>query len=135
MRMLPHGRHDIFPNRQGRKQSPILEHHAPAALERHAGRPFKTIDTLPKHLYVSGLRLVQPDYRPEKNRLACPRSPYNAKNFPGEQIKIKILVYDLRSELIGQPAHAHSNLPRGILPVRGVDRCKGRGDCHHTSMK
>src|SRR5512144_578590 len=103
--MLAHRHHDVFGDGQRREQRAVLEEDAAALLDLDALAIREARDVLSEHLDAARGGLVEADDRTEQHRLAAARAADDAEDLAFVHVEIEILVHDLRTELVAEPAH------------------------------
>jgi len=114
--VLFHGHHDILAHGEVREQCAVLEHDAPAALHGGALVRVECLQSLAEHFDTARRRFLQASDRAQKHRLATTRWADDADDLAATNIKIKMLMYDMRPISGLQVTHADDDFV-GQMPI------------------
>jgi hypothetical protein len=112
---------DILAHRQRGKQRPVLEHHAPAGLDRGAFLGCRVGHVGAQHADLALRRRVQARDGAQKHRLAGARPAHDAEDLAAVDVEVEPLVHHVIAELSAQAAHLDHRLRRafGVCGVGG----------------
>ena len=116
--MLYHGRHDVFAHRHGGKKCAILEHHAPAPLNRNSLLARGLVQPLAEHVDLACVRRVETNDGTQQHGFARARSADDAQDLASLHFKVEPFVHGLGAEAVREAAHADDD----VIVIRGAAR-------------
>src|SRR6056297_1145004 len=106
----PHRHLHVLTHGERGEQRPVLEHDAPAGVERPAGGPSARQHVHTEHLDRPGRGLLKAGDGAQQHRLAGSRAADDAEDFAAVDVEIQVFMHDMGAELGSEPPNAYDRL-------------------------